>query len=121
MPSSLTVVKWSFCFITALLVSVVAFVMSLAIAGAHHARQLLIAFTAEHHTLAGAFVSYGSFNTIFALIGSACVLLGASRASGSGLPVRSNRLPAKSAKTYFFSYNGSSHTSTTIQCSNCLA
>ena len=86
-PSSLTVVKWFFCFVTALLVSVVAFVMSLAIAGAHHARQLLITLMAQHDTMAGAFLLYGSFNTLFAVIGSVCVLFGAPRASGSGLPV----------------------------------
>jgi hypothetical protein len=86
-PSNVTVLKWFFCFVTAVLVSLVAFFMSLAIAGAHHIRQALIAVAAEHHTLAGAFVLYGSFNTICAVIGSICVLYGASRASGSGLPV----------------------------------
>ena len=73
-----------------LLVSGVAFVMSLAIAGAHHVRQSLITFAlARHSTLAGAFVLYGSFNTVCAMIGCVCVLYGARRASGSGLPVRS--------------------------------
>jgi hypothetical protein len=89
-PRNVTVLKWFFCFITAVLVSLVAFVMSLAIAGAHTIRQSLIGVAAKHDTLAGAFALYGGFNTALAVTGSLCVLYGSRRASGSGLPVRSS-------------------------------
>jgi hypothetical protein len=85
-PRNVTVLKWVFCFVTALCVSVIAFAMSLAIAGAHFMRQSLIHQAARHDTLAGAFVVFGSFNTLLALLAGVCVLFGARRASGSGLP-----------------------------------
>lgn len=57
-----------------------------AIAGAHHVRRTLITVATQHRTLAGALAIYGSFNTACAVAGSACVLFGDRRASGSGLP-----------------------------------
>jgi hypothetical protein len=67
----------------------VAFVMSLAIAGAYSVREALVGLMAQHQTLAGAFVLYASFNVICASVAAVCVVYGAQRASGSGLPVRS--------------------------------
>ena len=87
-PTSVTVLKWVFCIATALLVSLVAFLMSLAIEGANHVRMALTNTLARGSSLGGAFLLYGSFNAASATLGSLCVLWGAARASGSGLPVR---------------------------------
>lgn len=87
-PSNVTVLKWVFCIATALLVSLIAFLMSLAIEGADHVRMTLTNYVARGNSLFQALLIYGSFNAASATLGSLCVLYGAARASGSGLPVR---------------------------------
>jgi hypothetical protein len=87
-PTELTALKWVFCLLTALMVSLVAFIMSLSIAGAHEVRFVLINSIATRGTLRASFLIYGSFNVLSATIASLCVVYGAPRASGSGLPVR---------------------------------
>jgi hypothetical protein len=87
-PTELTVLKWLFCLLTALLVSLVAFFMSLSIAAAYEVRFLLINSIATGESLQTSILIYGSFNVLSATLGSLCVVCGAERASGSGLAVR---------------------------------
>jgi hypothetical protein len=77
---------------TAVLVSFVAFAMSLAISAAYYIRQQLVSVMAANTSLKGAYIIYGSFNAFCSMIASLCVLFGAARASGSGLPVRKRRI-----------------------------
>lgn len=84
--------KWFFCFVTAVITAVMATFMGLLIALAYKAREVLIRVvhnqaddTIESLSI-GFFGIYGGFNVLCAAMGSATVLLGSSGASGSGIP-----------------------------------
>jgi hypothetical protein len=90
-PSDVTALKWLFCFLTAALLSVVAFTMGLATSTLYFIREHLVALVAYDKSLMMAYVIYGAYNTSCAGLAAVCVLYGSSSASGSGLPVRACR------------------------------
>ena len=87
-PSNVTALKWVFCFLTACLLSVVAFAMGLAISAMYFVREQLVILVASDESLTRAYLLYGAFNTACASLAAVSVLYGATPASGSGLPVR---------------------------------
>lgn len=87
-PSNVTALKWLFCFLTAFLLSLVAFTMGLAISAMYFIREQMIALVASDISLMRAYLMYGAFNTFCAGLAALSVLYGATPASGSGLPVR---------------------------------
>lgn len=91
-PSDVTALKWLFCFLTAVLLSAVAFTMGLAISAMYSIREEMAALIASDN-LAVAYLIYGTFNTACACLAAVCVLYGAAPASGSGLPVRTTSMP----------------------------
>ena len=87
-PSNVTALKWLFCFLTACLLSVVAFAMGLAISAMYFIREQMIVLVANDESFTRAYLLYGAFNTACASLAAVSVLYGATPASGSGLPVR---------------------------------
>jgi len=92
-PRGKTVLKWTFCFITAVIVAFVAVAMGLLIASAYKAREALIRVVHPHNSVdsiqtlsARWFGIYGGFNALCAALGALTVLQGSSGASGSGIP-----------------------------------
>lgn len=95
-PSNTTALKWLFCGVTAVLVSIVAFTMGLMISGAHSLRQRFIMALGDlddAYSVRAVSVLYGAFNASCAFLAASCVLYGAMPAAGSGLPVRLSGAP----------------------------
>ena len=89
-PRGQTVLKWTFCLLTAVIVAFVATFMGVLIASAYKAREALVQLVHDEGSIWGLsavfFGIYGIFNLTCAALGSACVLFGSSQAGGSGIP-----------------------------------
>jgi hypothetical protein len=91
-PSDVTALKWLFCFLTAVLLSAVAFTMGVVSMALYSLREQMVTLVANDRSFIGSFLIYGAFNTSCACVAAICVLYGAPAASGSGLPVRHSEL-----------------------------